>query len=165
MKHRISVLTGVLFLASVGLAGNASAQVQEPLAENTTNMVQIGLVAYFEQLGWDFQTGAWTGAVPDASYLGGGATVAILDGYAYEFHSDLPYNPDPSADPNTDSMVLLFSGLFCCQYNNFSLHGTHVSGIIGAGLNGLGSTGVAPESRLLNFAVFDDIGWIGVDED
>ncbi len=43
MRHRISVLTGVLFLTSVGLAGNASAQMQEPLAENTANMVQIGL--------------------------------------------------------------------------------------------------------------------------
>ncbi len=38
-------------------------------------------------------------------------------------------------------------------------HGTHTAGIIAASNNGIGITGVAPESRLMNVKVADDMGW------
>lgn len=139
--------------------------------ENTENMQAIGASAYFESLGWVFATpensGGWAGGDATAlSNLGGGATVAILDGLADERHEDLSYDPN-SAGPNyPNSTVFIFSGFpFNPSYKYWSNHGTHVSGIIGAGLNGFGVSGVAPEARLLNFAVFDDNGWVGADEE
>lgn len=118
--------------------------------ENTENMQAIGASAYFESLGWNFEKNNWAATDSlgtDATYLGGGATVAILDGMADERHEDLSYDRD-STDPFENSTVFIFTGFpFSPSYKYWSNHGTHVSGIIGAGLNGLGVSGVAPESR------------------
>jgi lantibiotic leader peptide-processing serine protease len=38
-------------------------------------------------------------------------------------------------------------------------HGTHVAGIVGAELNGLGTAGVAPDVRLVNLRAGQDSGW------
>ena len=48
-------------------------------------------------------------------------------------------------------------------YDDFDDHGTHVSGIIGAGRNGFGIVGIAPGVRITNVAVFDDFGFVGDD--
>lgn len=146
--------------------------------ENPVNLSLIDATTYFQSLGWNYTDGAWTGTVtwdplgevgsPGLTIderdiaLGAGAAVAVLDGFANEFHIDLPFNPDPNVDPATDSVVFAFNGV---SYSGPDLHGTHTSGIVGARLNGFGTSGVAPMARILNYAIFDDRGWIGVDED
>ncbi len=77
-------------------------------------------------------------------------TVAILDGLADYTHVDL-------TGQETDKIV--YTG----SYASFANHATHVSGIIGAALNGIGIVGVDPFSTLLNIPVFDDNGWVATD--
>lgn len=151
-------------------------------AENPDNLVLIDATRYFQSLGWNYTDGAWTGSVTWDPHgdggarsltneerdiaLGAGAAVAVLDGFANEFHADLPFNPDPTVDLATESAVIVFTGFpFGPSYTQANLHGTHTSGIVGARLNGFGTSGVAPMTRILNYAVFDDNGWIGIDED
>jgi subtilisin family serine protease len=43
-------------------------------------------------------------------------------------------------------------------------HGTHVAGIVGAELNGLGTAGVAPDVRLVNLRAGQDSGWFFLQE-
>lgn len=154
----------------------------EAVSERPHNLSWIGAADYFESLGWNYEAGDWTGTVTwdplrtDTAItltpaerdqaLGAGAAVAVLDGRANDTHSDLPFNSDPGADPLTDSVVFEFTGFpFSPSYTEFDLHGTHTSGIVGARLNGEGTSGVAPMARILNYAVFDDKGWVGANED
>lgn len=180
---RVLALTaGAAALATTALADSHDGAPKE----DSNNLSLIGATDYFESLGWNYTTGDWTGTVTWDPYdsgtpitlttaerdaaLGAGATVAILDGLANETHTDLPY--DPNGDPTTDSVAFIFTGFpFSPSYTAPDLHGTHTSGIIGARLNGgdgaggAGMSGVAPMVRLLNYAVFDDNGWVGADED
>lgn len=169
--------------AAITLAAPAMADsFDEAVSERPHNLSWIGATDYFESLGWNYELGNWTGTVtwdPLRSgtaitltpaerdqALGAGAAVAVLDGRANDTHSDLPFNSDPGADPATDSVVFEFTGFpFSPSYTQFDLHGTHTSGIVGARLNGTGTSGVAPMARILNYAVFDDNGWVGANED
>ena len=153
MTARARFLHILSIALALALSGTASA------SERTTNLMQINADDYFASLGWNFTTGSWAAGTPSPAYLGGGATVAVFDGLANQLHVDLPYVP--GGNPYTQSVVLTLSG---GTYTVYDHHGTHVSGIVGARLNGSGTAGVAPEARLLNFAVFDDNGWIGANQ-
>lgn len=80
--------------------------------------------------------GAW-----NAGYRGAGATVAVLDSGLYCSHVDIAPN-------------LIGGTSFVPSEPNFcnttgSSHGTHVAGTILAADNGIGTIGVAPQSKLL----------------
>jgi subtilisin family serine protease len=187
-SHRRNI-SAQAFAASAALLAAAffstatGAQIHDPApTESSKNLEVISATDYFRSLGWDYSTGTWTGTVtwnPMNSKtpivltqemrdqaLGAGAAVAVLDGRANDEHSDLPFTTDLDADPGTQSVVFEFTGFpFNPSYTLPDLHGTHTSGIVGARLNNTGTSGVAPMARLLNYAVFDDNGWVGADED
>ena len=85
-------------------------------------------------------------AAPVNPSLSSATTIAILDGYSDNRHIDLCGN---------QTVAVLYSG----AYTKYSVHGTHVSGIVGANRNNAGLVGVDPFARLLNIPVFDDYGW------
>ena len=78
---------------------------------------------------------------------GKGVTVGVLDGWAN-------YNLPEFGGRLSDSWLFPDG-----TYNHFDDHGTHVSGIIGAGRNGFGMVGIAPGVQISNVAVFDDFDW------
>ena len=81
---------------------------------------------------------------------GSGVLVGILDTLADASH------PELSGRLSTATYA---GGV----YSKPQMHGTHVAGIIGAAANGTGMVGVAPKVTMLNYAVFDDRGWIATD--
>lgn len=172
IKHNLKSLAfgvSAVALATATLSHGAFAEVQDPLVtENSANLSLISATDYFQSLGWNYADGTWSAALTvdeRNQALGAGAAVAIMDGRANDTHTDLPYNSDPAADPATESVVFEFTGFpFSPSYTEPDLHGTHTSGIVGARLNNTGMSGVAPKTRLLNYAMFDDNGWVGADE-
>jgi hypothetical protein len=82
--------------------------------------------------------------------MGENAAVGVLDGLAQDSHYDL-------AGRLTD---VPYSGGI---YSGFDRHATHVSGIIGAGVNGQGVVGVAPEVDIRSYGLFAKNGWVGWD--
>lgn len=93
----------------------------------------------------------------NAGYKGQGARVAVLDGGFQLNHPDIAGRFDPSctADmtgegiaygPNDDDATGVFA------------HGMHTAGTIGAGQNGLGTIGVAPQSTLCLVKVLFNTG-------
>ncbi|MBO6635732.1 S8 family serine peptidase [Parvibaculum sp.] len=81
---------------------------------------------------------------------GEGFGIAVFDSLADYTHVDLQ---------GKTSAYAPYAG----SYRFFDFHGTHVSGIAGASDNDIGVVGVAPGSRLYNYAVFDDNGWVAHD--
>lgn len=185
VKHNLRALmlaASATVLATTSFASAAQAEDPAPApTENSINMEMIKATDFFESLGWYYgdaqgdgagwtNTGTWdpsdastTFVLNDATRkkaLGGNATVAILDGRANESHDDLPYDAD------VDSTVFVFvsNSPFDPAYELIDLHGSHVSGIVGARLNGTGTAGVAPEAHLINYAMFGDNGWVGANE-
>lgn len=178
-----TLVASAALLATTVLSTNTTAQIHDPVpTENSKNLNVIFATDYFRSLGWNYSNGTWSGAVTwdpmnsgtpivltPASRdqaLGAGAAVAVLDGRANDTHTDLPFSTDANVDPGTESVVFIFTGFpFSPSYTEYDLHGTHTSGIVGARLNNSGTSGVAPMARILNYAVFDDNGWVGADED
>lgn len=81
---------------------------------------------------------------------GAGVGIAIFDTTADYNHSDLTGHI---------ATYQLYKG----SYKNFPYHGSHVAGIAAAADNGSGVVGVAPDSQIYNYAVFDDRGWVATD--
>lgn len=177
----LKILVLTVSVATLATTAFADGHDTQP-TESPYNLSFIDATTYFESLGWSYIDKDWTGPVTwdpmgtgplvgltvaeRDTALGAGAAVAVLDGRANDTHSDLPFNASLDADPATDSVVFEFTGFpVGPSYTAYDLHGTHTSGIVGARLNGVGTSGVAPMARLLNYAVFDDNGWIGIDED
>ena len=86
----------------------------------------------------------------EANKTGAAAIIGIFDGRADFNHVDF------------EGRLTNFN-LYAGTYNIFSLHGTHVSGTAGAGNNGIGMVGVAPDAKINNYTVFDDNGWVPTD--
>lgn len=92
-------------------------------------------------------------------------TVGILDTGIQADHPDLVANVDVAKSHNFTTDIVAIDGP--CEYascvdpanvdNNG--HGTHVSGTIGASLNGMGVSGVAPEVTLVNIRGGQDSGY------
>lgn len=84
-----------------------------------------------------------------AGYKGRGVRVAVIDGGVYGAHVDLVANVDAAA---ARSFVPGAAGScevrWNCDTGTF-WHGTHVSGIIAAPINGIGVVGIAPEATIV----------------
>lgn len=82
-----------------------------------------------------------------AGYKGKGVRVAVIDGGIYGAHPDLKANIDTAAARSFvpgDACQTAWN----CDIGTF-WHGTHVSGIIAAPLNGMGVVGIAPEATIV----------------
>src|SRR5581483_2059765 len=107
-----------------------------------------GAAAAQEYQWWNTLIGA-TQANQNMLGNGAGVRVGVLDGLANWTHSEFGGRID---------RVWVFSG---GSYSFLDNHGSHVSGIIGAGQNGFGMVGIAPQVSISNVAVFDDFGFVG----
>lgn len=83
----------------------------------------------------------------DKTYLGDGVVVAVVDSGVLGTHEELSSNYQESLSIGDDATVNGYSNGY-----DLSGHGTHVSGIIGASLNGTGMQGVAPNIDLVGIA-------------
>jgi len=83
---------------------------------------------------------------------GAGITVGIVDSGVQGDHPDLAGRVLGGA--SIDKGVVTLGG----GSTDVNGHGTHVAGIIGAGINGVGIVGVAPEVTLLPVRVLDSTG-------
>lgn len=81
---------------------------------------------------------------------GANVTVGVLDGKADLNHYDLAGR---TVSLNYGNGV----------YTKYSLHGTHVAGTIGAGINNRGIVGVAPLANIRSYGFFDDTRWVASD--
>ena len=137
--------------ATATVRRRAGAIAPEPLASRQWNMAQIH-------------------ATPEGSYakeLGDkGVLVGILDSGIDGSHPDLAPNFDRADSRNFVTDIPLIDG--ACEVPSCvdpvdvddNGHGTHVAGIVGASLNGLGVAGVAPNVTLVNIRVGQDGGYI-----
>lgn len=107
----------------------------------------------FFDLQWSMDALDWTEAVEISEVRGAGARVAILDSGIRSSHNEF------AANLNT---ALSTSFVFGEEYDNpAGFHGTHVSGIVAAAQNGLGTIGVAPEVDLVSVKVLSGITGTG----
>jgi subtilisin family serine protease len=136
------------------MAGDCSAQFGVPVAVGPDQLSACQ---------WDMRL---INASPGGSYAvnrGAGATVGILDTGVDFTHPDIAPNLDlglscsfitptnPAAIPqdiDSTGQCLTKSAT-----QDFFGHGTHVAGIVGAPINGLGVAGVAPEATLVSLKV------------
>ncbi|HWC73969.1 MAG TPA: S8 family serine peptidase [Gemmatimonadales bacterium] len=94
----------------------------------------------------------------DLGQFGHGARVAIVDGGIRNTHIDLAPNFDvahsasfvPGQPFNFDQAR---DTLGVCRLNDTFWHGTHVAGIVAAGLPNVGTIGIAPEATLIGVKV------------
>lgn len=105
-----------------------------------------------------------------AGYRGQGVTVAVIDTGVDLDHPDLfsslYVNPGEIAgngiDDDRNGYVDDISGFDFvsgdARPDDGNGHGTHVAGIIAAGNNGVGTTGVAPDAKILPVRVLDNTG-------
>lgn len=123
----------------------------------TVRMVDAGVAAdalapvtdtYYPHVQWAPQSvrapQAWA-----AGYTGQGVRVAVIDGGVYGAHPDLAANVDTAA---ARSFVPGAAGSCETQWNcdtGTFWHGTHVSGIIAAPINGKGVVGIAPQATIV----------------
>ncbi len=102
-----------------------------------------------------------------AGYTGQGVTVAVIDSGLDLDHADLVHslyvNPGEIAgngvDDDHNGFVDDIHGYDFVDHDaipeDTNGHGTHVTGIIAAGKNGFGATGVAPDAKILPIRVLD----------
>ena len=141
-------------IAARGVAPDVAAQVDaEPLADLQWNMEMIGATA---DGSYEVETGN-----PDV-------LVGIIDTGIDASHPDLDDNFNADLSRNFTTDIPLVDGK-CNQEPDHSCedpadvdeggHGTHVAGIVGAELNGLGIAGVAPTVSLVNLRAGQDSGF------
>ncbi len=126
---------GLLSLGATVVSAAASAQ------EYRWDMTMIGVTPELHA-----QTGKTGASSPENNVV-----IGIFDGRADRNHSDF------------EGRVTNIDNLYSGSYTKFSLHGTHVSGTAGAGDNGTGIAGVAPDAKINSYAVFDDTTWRATD--
>jgi lantibiotic leader peptide-processing serine protease len=86
-----------------------------------------------------------------AGHTGSGARVAILDGAIHRLHIDLAANIDQ--DHSRSFIPTTVTNWDWYQDTGTFWHGTHVAGIVAAGLNGVGTVGIAPDATLIGVKV------------
>ena len=124
----------------------------------------------YGDLQWDMKL---IGATPDGSYQeekgNHGVTVGIIDSGVDGKHPDIAPNFSKKLSRNFVTDIPAIDGP--CEVascidpvdQDDSGHGTHVAGIIGAALNGRGTSGVAPKVRLVNIRAGQDSGFFFLD--
>ncbi|HUR74535.1 MAG TPA: S8 family serine peptidase [Sporichthya sp.] len=115
---------------------------------------------------WDMQM---IGATPTGSYASGRGDnrvrVGIMDTGVDGSHPDLAPNFDPQLSKNFTTDIPDADGpceVTTCQDPadvDDNGHGTHVAGIIGAAINGIGIAGVAPDVTLVSVRAGQDSGF------
>ena len=86
-----------------------------------------------------------------AGHRGQGARVAILDGAIHRTHIDLAANIDQTHSRSFIPTTIANWNWF--QDVGTFWHGTHVAGIVAAGLNNVGTVGIAPNATLIGVKV------------
>lgn len=107
----------------------------------------------FFDLQWSMDALDWTDAVEISAVRGQGARVAILDSGIRSTHNEF------AANLNTALSTSFVPGETFDSPAGF--HGTHVSGIVAAAQNGLGTIGVAPEVDLVSVKVLGGLSGSG----
>jgi subtilisin family serine protease len=133
-------------------SGRGRGRGPEPLADRQWDMDQIN--------------------VPDAHRraTGDGVTIGIIDTGIDASHPDLAPNFDARASRNFTMDIPSVDGpcevATCIDPNNVDQngHGTHTAGTAAAARNGIGITGVAPDSTLVNLRAGQDSGFFFVYE-
>src|SRR5690606_10060223 len=83
----------------------------------------------------------------DAGFTGNGVRVAVLDGGVNNNHVDLAGQVD-EARSRSFATGDACAAAYNCDTGTF-WHGTHVSGIIAAKANSIGTVGIAPEATII----------------
>jgi subtilisin family serine protease len=143
----------------VSLAGTQTfidaVKVTNPYYTNSTILSPSGLGLYANWLPATGAHVAWS-----RGYTGAGSTIAILDTGIDLDHPEF----DGRIVGTKCFTVMCKSGYETIQDNNSVSHGTHVAGIAGAALDGVGMTGVAPDADLLIGKIGHDSGYIELDQ-
>jgi lantibiotic leader peptide-processing serine protease len=152
-KEDVERLTAAERAAAKGAAAGSAAQVpgQELFADKQ----------------WDMQM---IDATPSGSYRvnqgRGGVMVGIIDSGIEGNHPDLRANFNRQLSRNFVTDIPLVDGPCevpsCIDPRDVddNGHGTHVAGLVAAGLNGLGTAGVAPKVTLVNIRGGQDSGYL-----
>lgn len=130
-------------------------KVTNPYYTNNTILSPNGLGSYAN---WLPSTGAhvaWS-----RGYTGEGSKIAILD-----LGVDLDHPEFDGRIVGTKCFTVMCKyGYEGIQDNNSVSHGTHVTGIAAAALDGVGMTGVAPDADLLIGKIGHDSGYVELDQ-
>jgi lantibiotic leader peptide-processing serine protease len=152
-KEDVERLTAPERAAAKGAAAGSAAQVpgQEPFADKQWDMRMID-------------------ATPSGSYRVNqgrrGVMVGIIDSGIEGNHPDLRANFNRQLSRNFVTDIPLVDGPCevpsCVDPRDVddNGHGTHVAGLVAAGLNGLGTAGVAPKVTLVNIRGGQDSGYV-----
>jgi lantibiotic leader peptide-processing serine protease len=152
-KEDVERLTAAERAAAKGAAAGSAAQVpgQEPFADKQWDMRMID-------------------ATPSGSYRVNqgrrGVMVGIIDSGIEGNHPDLRANFNRQLSRNFVTDIPLVDGPCevpsCVDPRDVddNGHGTHVAGLVAAGLNGLGTAGVAPKVTLVNIRGGQDSGYV-----
>jgi subtilisin family serine protease len=104
----------------------------------------------------------------DAAHAGGNlgwgvkrARVAVVDQGVYPTHTDIAANLNTSLSKSFVPSEPGFAFVPPDNVNVWFSHGTHVSGIIAAPINGVGIVGIAPRAEIVNVKVLDSIDGSG----
>jgi subtilisin family serine protease len=89
------------------------------------------------------------------------ARVAVLDQGVYATHVDLAANINAELSKSFVPSEPGFAFVPPDNVNVWFSHGTHVSGIIAAPINGVGIVGVAPKAEIVNVKVLDSVDGSG----
>jgi subtilisin family serine protease len=147
-RNRAAKLAGVKAVSPDLVAQWTSPKVSEQVADvdgasvPTEQANTIGALETFRKIQWNVDAisapSAWT-----AGYQGAGARVAVIDGGLWNTHIDLRNRIDVA---HSASFV---PGFAYNQDVGTFWHATHVSGIIAAEAQGIGTVGVAPQATII----------------
>lgn len=117
-----------------------------------------GMAEYANSLGYVGAPEAWA-----KGWTGLGSTIAILDTGIDLDHPEFAgriAGAECFSDMCNDPRLVAAGTNETIQDNNRYSHGTHVAGIAAAALDGVGTTGVAPDAELLIAKVASDSGYV-----
>lgn len=143
----------------VSLAGTQTyidaVRVTNPYYTTNTILNPSGLGPYANWLPATGANVAWS-----RGYTGAGSTIAILD-----TGIDLDHQEFDGRIVGTKCFtVMCKNGYETIQDKNSVAHGTHVTGIAAASLDGVGMTGVAPDADILVGKISHDSGYVELDQ-
>lgn len=140
MRRHTRLLAAVATAAALAAAGLTTAVPAQAVTLPDLTAGQWHLPAIGAPQAWQVSTGA-------------GVTVAVLDSGIDTTHPDLLGAVTPTGVVGYAREVRTIPS---SELYDIVGHGTHVSGLIAARADGTGTTGVAPDARILPVKVLDD---------